>query len=72
MARTIDPLLSIEEVSEILGVPVRTLYAWRQRAEVIGPRAIRVGRHLRYRPTDVDAWLNAQVEQNGDQARATA
>lgn len=72
MARTLEHLLSIEEVADILGVPVRTLYSWRYRTELTGPRAIRVGRHLRYRPSDVDAWLDAQVDQGQDQTRATA
>ena len=38
-----------------LGVPVTTLYQWRYRR--VGPRAIRVGRHLRYDSADVRAWL---------------
>jgi excisionase family DNA binding protein len=46
------------EVSDILGVPVATLYQWRRRS--IGPPAIRVGRHLRYRPADLEAWLADQ------------
>lgn len=50
------PLGSPEEVSEHLGVPVQTLYTWRHRG--IGPRASKVGRHLRYRWTDVEKWLD--------------
>ncbi|TBO55115.1 DNA-binding protein, partial [Streptomyces kasugaensis] len=38
--------------------PVKTLYQWRHRR--IGPNALKVGRHLRYRWTEVDAWLTAQ------------
>lgn len=52
------PLASAEQVSEYLGVPVDTLYAWRHRST--GPRASKVGRHIRYRWEDVDAWLDAQ------------
>ncbi|MYU50735.1 helix-turn-helix domain-containing protein [Streptomyces sp. SID7805] len=47
-----------EEVAVYLGVPVKTLYQWRHRR--IGPNALKVGRHLRYRWTEVDAWLTAQ------------
>ncbi|MEV1331499.1 helix-turn-helix domain-containing protein [Micromonospora costi] len=47
-----------EEVSAYLGVPVATLYQWRHRG--IGPRASKVGRHLRYRWPDVEKWLDAQ------------
>jgi len=54
-----DRLWTVQEVSEYLGVPVGTLYQWRYRR--IGPRAARVGRHLRYRPADVQAWLDQQA-----------
>ncbi len=55
-----DPLLSTEDVARHLGVPVATLYAWRTRGE--GPRAYRVGKHLRYRSADVVAWLERQAD----------
>ncbi|MFU8873579.1 helix-turn-helix domain-containing protein [Micromonospora sp. SL4-19] len=53
--RAIEPLWTVEEVSTYLGVPVATLYQWRHRR--VGPRASRVGRHLRYDPADVRTWL---------------
>jgi excisionase family DNA binding protein len=43
------------EVAAYLHVLVKTLYAWRYEGK--GPRAHRVGRHLRYRWEDVEAWL---------------
>ncbi|MYR57554.1 helix-turn-helix domain-containing protein [Streptomyces sp. SID625] len=46
------------EVAAYLGVPVKTLYQWKYRG--IGPNVHKVGRHLRYRWTEVDAWVNAQ------------
>jgi excisionase family DNA binding protein len=52
---TIAPLWTIKDVSEFLGIPVQTLYQWRHRHS--GPPAYRVGRHLRYDPTAVLAWL---------------
>jgi len=45
-----------EEVAEYLGVPVPTLYQWRHRG--VGPRASKVGKHLRYRWADVEAYLD--------------
>ena len=48
-------LLSTEEVARILVVPVSTLYGWRYKGT--GPKAYRVGKHLRYRFSDVVAWL---------------
>jgi predicted DNA-binding transcriptional regulator AlpA len=56
---TIEPLWTVEDVSAFLGVPVATLYQWRYRRT--GPRASRVGRHLRYDPADVRAWLAQQA-----------
>lgn len=61
MNRQVAPaeLWSIDEVSAFLRVPVGTLYQWRHRR--IGPRAAKVGRHLRYNPADVRAWLEEQA-----------
>lgn len=50
-----DRLLMPEELARFLGVPVKTLYQWRYRG--VGPRGVRVGRHVRYRRQDVDDWL---------------
>ena len=41
-----------------LGIPIRTIYSWRTRGR--GPRALKIGRHLRFRRDDVDAWLAEQ------------
>lgn len=54
-ARARDALLTAEEVAEYLRVPVATLYAWRHKH--VGPPALRVGRHLRYRIADIHTWL---------------
>ena len=53
------PLASPQEVAAYLGVPVKTLYQWKYRG--IGPSVHKVGRHLRYRWREVDAWLDAQT-----------
>lgn len=53
-----DRLWTPEEVSHFLGVPVPTLYRWRYLG--IGPKAGRVGRHLRYLPADVIGWFRKQ------------
>jgi excisionase family DNA binding protein len=55
----IEPLWTAEDVAKFLGVPVATLYQWRYRRT--GPRAYRVGRHLRYRPAEVRAWLDKRA-----------
>ncbi len=45
-----------QELALLLHIPVGTLYAWRHKG--LGPPAVRVGRHLRYRTGDVEAWLD--------------
>jgi excisionase family DNA binding protein len=60
--RCVGELLMTEaEVAEYLRVTVRTLATWR--AEGRGPRPLRVGRGIRYRRSDVDAWLERQAEE---------
>ncbi|MEU3765696.1 helix-turn-helix domain-containing protein [Amycolatopsis keratiniphila] len=51
----INPLWSVEEVSDYLRVPVKTLYQWKWLGE--GPPVRKIGRHLRYDPTKVRAWV---------------
>lgn len=48
-------LLTTIEVAAWLRVPVQTLYAWRSQG--LGPRGLKVGRHLRWRREDVERWL---------------
>lgn len=51
-------LLSVEDLSRLLQVPVRTIYQWRLRGE--GPRSMRIGRYLRFDPHDVRRWLESR------------
>lgn len=54
-----DRLWTPEDVSSFLGgVPIATLYQWRHKGK--GPKSRRVGRHLRYKPEDVRAWIERQ------------
>ncbi|OEU85899.1 DNA-binding protein [Streptomyces abyssalis] len=48
------------DLADLLGVPVETVYQWRRKHT--GPRGFRVGRHLRYDPEDVRAWVSSQIE----------
>lgn len=57
---TREKLITIGELSEWLGVPVTTLRYWRHYGE--GPPAIKVGAAVRYRPSDVEAWLAERSE----------
>jgi predicted DNA-binding transcriptional regulator AlpA len=54
------PLLGVDEVTQLLGVPKATLYRWHSLSTIDlphGPRAFRVGRYLRYTLEDVRAYI---------------
>ncbi len=55
-----ERLMTLAELSEMLGVPVSTIYGWRCRGA--GPPGYRVGRHVRFRRAAVDAWLETQTD----------
>lgn len=50
-----ERLWTVRDVSAFLGIPVSTLHQWRYLGT--GPEAFRVGKHLRYDPDAVRAWL---------------
>ncbi|WBB73415.1 helix-turn-helix domain-containing protein [Micromonospora sp. WMMD1128] len=54
-----DELWTVRDVSTYLRVPQETLYRWRK--VKYGPPAARVGRHLRYEPEAVRAWVREQA-----------
>jgi len=62
---TLDTVLSLFELAARLGVTVQTIYDLRSQGR--GPRGFRVARELRFRVTEIDAWL-ARME-GADAAR---
>jgi len=54
-------LLTPQQLADRFQLPIQTLYNWRHRG--VGPKGIRVGKHTRYRPSDVEAWLDAQASE---------
>lgn len=61
---TREPLLAADDVSVRLGIPPSTLADWRYQG--LGPRYLRIGRHVRYEPAEVDDRLGKQrVRQRG-------
>jgi excisionase family DNA binding protein len=62
----VERLLTIQEVADLLNVPVATIYGWNSRGT--GPKYHKLGRHARYRPSDVVAWENehtVETDRNG-------
>ena len=56
---TVTRLWTAQDVADYLTVPLTTLYQWRYLGT--GPTAYRVGRHLRYEPAAVQAWLSERA-----------
>ncbi|MFH8771663.1 helix-turn-helix transcriptional regulator [Streptomyces sp. NPDC017958] len=52
--------LTPDDLVEMFELPsVETVYQWRRKRT--GPRGFRVGRHLRFDPDDVRAWVESQI-----------
>lgn len=60
----IEQVLSLSELCAHLQVSAQTIYDLRSQGR--GPRSSRVGRKLRFRISEVEAWL-ARMEQDDDQ-----
>jgi len=50
-----EELITAEALAEYLKVPLGTVYRWNYAGT--GPKRIRIGRFIRYRPADVEQWL---------------
>jgi predicted DNA-binding transcriptional regulator AlpA len=49
--------ISTEGLSDLINVPVPTLRQWRHRG--VGPPGVRLEGHVRYRLSEVEAWIEA-------------
>lgn len=56
----LDPVLTLSALAAQLGVSVQTMYDLRSQGR--GPRGFRVGRELRFRVSEIEAWL-ARLEE---------
>lgn len=56
-AAAVQKLWSTQELADFLGLPVQTIYQWRKRN--YGPTGRKMGRHIRYRPSEVERWINS-------------
>lgn len=59
----LEPVLTTSELAAHLGVPVQTIHDLRHSGR--GPRGIHVGRELRFRVSEIEAWLVNLEEHDG-------
>jgi predicted DNA-binding transcriptional regulator AlpA len=55
---TLQPLLNDHDVAALVSVSVATVRRWRQLD--MGPRYLKIGALVRYRPESVQEWLAAR------------
>lgn len=55
-----DAFLSPQGLAKYLDLPLSTIYRWNYAGG--GPKRLKIGRHVRYRLTDVAQWLDEQAE----------
>ena len=55
-----ESILSLSELAARLGVTAQTIYDLRSRGR--GPHGFRIGRQLKFRASEVDAWLRRLEE----------
>jgi DNA-binding transcriptional MerR regulator len=57
----VESLWSIDQVAAYLKIPAQTLRTWRKHRT--GPPAARIGKHPRYDPAHVRAWVADRVRE---------
>jgi predicted DNA-binding transcriptional regulator AlpA len=61
-----DRYLTPDDIAEMFEVPLETVYQWRKKRT--GPPGFRIGKHLRYDPADIRAYVSER--KSADQAAA--
>lgn len=60
-------LLQPDAVSELLNVHPSTLAKWRVTGD--GPKFVKIGSKVAYRPADIEAWLDSRATSSTSGAR---
>jgi hypothetical protein len=66
---SLDRLLTTEQTAEVFGITQNTLEKWRVFGR--GPKFVRVGRRIRYSPTDIAAYLAESTRTSTSAASAS-
>jgi len=62
-----ESVLSISDLAARLGVPIQTIYDLRHHGR--GPHGFRIGRELKFRTSEVEAWLRRLEEDDERRSR---
>lgn len=68
MHNALENLLNEKAVARITGLSVASVRRWRLLRQ--GPRYIKIGAAVRYKPEDISAWLESRPMGGGHQAEA--
>lgn len=63
----LETLLNEHDVARIMGLSVASIRRWRLLRQ--GPKYIKIGAAVRYKPEDVSAWLETRPTGGGQQGR---
>lgn len=66
-----EPYVGMEAVAAFLDLSLATLRKWRDRGDMPFP-AYAIGRRIKFRLSEVEAWAMRQAHQNAPQARLMA
>ena len=55
--------MTVKTLAAWLDIPTSTIYQWRYLGK--GPRAYKIEGRVRYRRSDVEAWLESCADKNG-------
>ncbi|MFI6851746.1 helix-turn-helix domain-containing protein [Streptomyces sp. NPDC050416] len=61
-----DRYLTPDDIAEIFEVPKETVYQWRKKR--IGPPGFRIGKYIRYDPTDIRTYVTQLKNTDRDAA----
>lgn len=56
------PLFDTDDLAKFLKVPAKTIREWRHKG--VGPKYVRMGKHVRYHSEDIMEWLDDATQQN--------
>lgn len=59
--------ITTKEFAEMLGVTENTIVIWRTKG--FGPKYYKLGRSVRYKKADVEAWIDENISQSTSQTK---